>query len=485
MNISRTKVLKTDVIIIGAGGAGLAAAVAAAEMGAKVILLEKLKRPGGNIIFIGGIFAAESHIQERKRIDARRDELFKIAMDYAHWRINPRIVRAFIDKSGDTIQWLEQMGLIFDDVHAVYPNQVPMVCHFPKGDGAAIVKVLTRRCEELGVQIQCQTTVKALLMSKSGKLSGVIAEKGGQELVITAESVIIATGGYLGNKELLKKYCPSYDENMRRNGLLHMGEGLMMAMEIGAATEGLGLLLAEGPRFDGPRLPRYMSSIADDPRTIWVNRTGERFIDEASSSSHGFESVNALVRQPGKVCYSIFDDELRQDIMTKGPLFASRDTFFTEMEKEPLDLSEKLRREVKRGGIKISDSWDDIANWIGADQRVLHDTIDEYNLFCEHGYDKIFAKERRYLLPLHTPPYYAVKCVAGLLTTIGGIKVNHRMEVLDFQDNPIRGLYAAGTDTGGWVSDTYCVRLTASASSFAINSGRIASENAVHYIARK
>src|SRR5512137_2018983 len=111
MSIDPIEKQNNDVIVIGAGGAGLAAAVAAAQMGINVTVLEKLKHPGGNIMFAGGIFAAESHIQERNRIDARRDELFKIAMDYAHWRINPLIVRSFIDKSGDTIQWLEQMGL--------------------------------------------------------------------------------------------------------------------------------------------------------------------------------------------------------------------------------------------------------------------------------------------------------------------------------------------------------------------------------------
>ena len=104
--------LETQIAIVGGGGAGLAAAVAAAEKGANVIVLEKRHDLGGNSARAEGLFAAESPAQKRLKIDAPRDELFKMAMDYAHWKLNARLVRAFIDKSGDTIRWLEQKGLL-------------------------------------------------------------------------------------------------------------------------------------------------------------------------------------------------------------------------------------------------------------------------------------------------------------------------------------------------------------------------------------
>jgi len=129
--------------------------------------------------------------------------------------------------------------------------------------------------------------------------------------------------------------------------------------------------------------------------------------------------------------------------------------------------------------VRIADSWDEIAAWIGADAKALKRTIDEYNLSCERGYDPIFAKERRHLVPLRTPPYYAIRCGVDYLDTIGGIKINERMEVLDKHGKAIPGLYAAGIDTGGWVEDTYCIRLSGMTFAFAINSGRIAAENAV------
>jgi len=110
-NVSDIENLKSEIVIIGGGGSGLSAAVAAAENGAKVIVLEKRRVPGGNSVFPEGLFAAESPAQKRMMIDASRDDLFKIAMDFSHWKINPRIIRAFIDKSGNTIQWLEEKGL--------------------------------------------------------------------------------------------------------------------------------------------------------------------------------------------------------------------------------------------------------------------------------------------------------------------------------------------------------------------------------------
>jgi len=121
---SRNKEIDVDVAIIGSGGAGLAAAVASAEKGVSVAVLEKLNALGGRSVRAEGFFAAESPAQERMGIDAPKDVLFRMAMDYAHWRINPRIMRAFINKSGDTVQWLEEKGLTIDRVSPFYRNQV-------------------------------------------------------------------------------------------------------------------------------------------------------------------------------------------------------------------------------------------------------------------------------------------------------------------------------------------------------------------------
>lgn len=470
--------LNAEIVVVGGGGSGLAAAVSAAEKGAKVIVLEKRIALGGTSAMAGGIFAAESPVQKRMMIDAPRDQLFKAAMDYAHWRIDPMIVRAFIDKSGDTVRWLEEKGLKFGWIPAIYPNQVPPVLHWPEGRGAALIKVLVKNCEDLGVKIICQAPVKKILTGEKENLTGVLAATKEKELVVTAKSVIIATGGFGGNKELLKKYYPSYNENMICSGIPNMGDGLLMATEIGAATEGLGTLLLSGPVVPGSSL---LFAIAGEPGLVLVNKKGERFTDE-NIPTH-FERGNPLDRQPGKICYALFDEGTKRNIVQEGlkrPGWGlNRRQDFILPQIELTELEKELRLQASKGIAKVSDSWDEIAKWMEAAPEVLKATIEEYNSFCDQRHDKLFVKDPRYLLPLRTPPYNAIKCYLGFHGTIGGIKINHRMEVLNNQDKPIPGLYAAGTDTGGWQGDTYCGRdLPGIAFGFAVNSGRIAGENA-------
>jgi len=453
--------LEAELVILGGGGAGLSAAVEAAEKGAtSIIVVEKRHSLGGNSALAGGLFACESPVQMRERIIADRDYLFKKAMEWAHWsRIDPGILRAFINKSGDTIRWLEDKGLEFDLIR-LYPDQNPPVQHNPKANGARLIQVLAQKCKDLGVSLLLQSSGKKIIRGQKGNVTGVLIIKNGEEIEITTSCVIIATGGFAGNYELLKKYCPSYYDGMPTSGLPLTGDGLFIAAEAGAAIEDFATMIKEGPRFDLHTWP--LMTFERDPSAMWVNKKGKRFIDEAAGY-HVFESVNAMLRQPDKVSYALLDTTLRRNFEEKMP-----------------GLERALQAEAERDRVKISDSWDEIAGWIGADPEVLKDTVAQYNSFCNQGYDESFAKERRYLLPLYSPPYYAIRGLAVLLDTIGGIKINERMEVLDNQNDPIPGLYAAGVITSGWESDTYCSYLSASAFGFAINSGRIAGENAIH-----
>lgn len=475
---SNVQEVDTEIVVMGGGGSGLAAAVAAAEKGAKVVLMEKRRKAGGNSARARGIFAAESHIQKEMKIDARREELIKIAMAYSHWEINPRIIHAFINKSGDTIRWLEEKGVKFDDVPHFIPNQVPRVFHLLRGTGAALVRLLVKKCGELGVPLLYGTAAKRILTNEKGDIAGVLAATKDEKFRVTAKSVIIATGGYAGNKELLKKYYPHYTEDLYVVGLPHSGDGLQMATELGASTEGLGTLLLRGPYFRGPL---EIVTAAMEPDTVWVNKTGERFINEATAF-HWPETANALNQQPDKISYSLFDDKIKQKFIKDG-IVKGYSRFPPEA--RLTELGEKLQSQANKGKIKISNSWKEIAGWMGAVPEALKATIDEYNSFCHQNHDEMFFKERRFLQPLLTPPYYAVRCYQGVYNTIGGIKINHHMEVLDRHDNPIPGLYAAGTDTGGWESRTYCLVLSGNAFGYAINSGRIAGENASKYLSQR
>jgi fumarate reductase flavoprotein subunit len=476
--------LQADVVVIGGGGAGMAAAVTAAGSGASVIVLEKLASTGGSSAMAVGPFAADSPAQKRQGILADKDILFKRAMDWSHWKINPRIVRAFIDRSGDTISWLEAKGLRFTLVpHS--PTDNPMTWHIPKGYGREIMKILAGDCEKLGVKVLKRTPAKQIRTDAGGNVTGVTAENNGTDITIETRSVIIASGGYGGNKELLKKYCPEYMESVPCRGLPNQGDGLTMATEIGAAAEGLGIFLWGGPYgriLSGAVSP--LIPISREPYLLWVNKKGRRYIDESVIMNSIYVTGNAVLLQPGKISYSIFDAGmiklLQQQGMIYGPWGMVLGDDFTNM--PPENWEKNLDVYIESGRMKISGSWGEIADWIGVDMAVLKSTVDEYNDVCDRGYDPVFAKDRKYLVPLRTPPYYAVECHMGMMNTIGGIKINEHMEVMDKQDNAIPGLYAAGVDTGGWVTDTYCSILPGSAFGFALNSGRIAGERAADYV---
>jgi fumarate reductase flavoprotein subunit len=473
----RTVDFTCDVAIIGAGGSGLAAAITAAEKGAKVILLEKRHGTGGDTALAGGLFAAESPTVKRLKNDSNADELIKQALSYAHWKTNPRIVRAFIRKSGDTIGWLEGLGITFFEVAEYFPTQGPRVMHLPEGMGAGLIKALLTTSRSMGVTLLRDTAATKIITDRDGTVIGIAAGTQEKEIAVASKCVIIAAGGYGGNRDLLKKYYPQYTDGLHLVGLPHQGDGLRMAMDAGAATEGLGTLLLRGPYFRGSN---QVLTVATEPMTVWVNKRGERFIDEAMGFNWP-EAANALNRQPERISYTIFDERIKQNFMTEGPIKGYRNPPLKGLQK----LEKQLHSDAAKGSVIVSDSWHEIADWMGAGPETLMKTVDEYNVSCHKGYDELFLKQRRFLTPLETAPFYALRCCQGFLGTIGGIKINHDMEVLDQQDRAIPGLYAVGAGTGGWESDTYCLELSGSAFGFAINSGRIAGENAVQYSGMK
>ncbi|OGO22554.1 MAG: hypothetical protein A2144_02380 [Chloroflexi bacterium RBG_16_50_9] len=499
---ARGEKLAANVVVIGGGGAGLVAAVAAAEKGARVTVLEARRVPGGNAVNAIGLFAVIG--DKGTDINAQRDDYFKKTMGYAHWRINARVVRALINKSGDLVPWLEAKGLkpertdFFGPVHA----SVVLRCGtIPEGIGYEVAKAMVKTCEELGVRFLYRTRAKKLIVGREGRVTGVMAVAKGKELIVDAGSVIIATGGFVGNQRLLKKFLPPYhdDDDIFLGGLPHKGDGLLMATEIGAATE-----IIAAPEMSVNRFPwsSCLFIIIKHPGTIWVNKNGERFTDE---SVH--EAANSQYRQPGKTSYTLIDEKIKEAIF-QSDLSPIDDTILKA--NMTLDvIEEKIRQSIRkeglfvgsspwqtiaekdlhfqadRGRVKISSSWEEIAQWMGADPVALKGTIDKYNAACSQGHDDIFAKDRKYLLPLRTPPYYAIRCYLNLMVTHGGIKINHNMEVLDKRDSPIPGLYAAGVEAASADLETYNPGLPAHGYGFAVNSGRIAGESAAEFASGK
>jgi fumarate reductase flavoprotein subunit len=454
---------KADLIVIGGGGAGTAAALAAVESGAEnILLLEKRSNLGGTSALASGIFACESPVQARLKIVADRDDLFHRAMEWHHWRqVDPKIIRTFVNRSGDTVRWLESKGIEFQLIR-FYPDQVPLLQHNALGRGARIVRTLADDARTRGVRIITHATAGEILRNTAGRVRGVRAGRGEETTEIAAPVVIIATGGFAGNPTLLERFCPAYTPDLVLSGLPLAGDGLTMAEHAGAAIADFATVLKEGPRLDRHGWP--LQHFERDPLALWVNRNGERFIDE-TMGYHIFESVNALLAQPGGVSYALFDSPILDIFRVKMP-----------------DIDPAIEGETAKGRVLRAHSLPEMAKQLACDAEVLAGTVARYNELCARGHDEDYGKEHRYLKPVLTPPFYAIKGICTFLDTIGGIIINERMEVLDPARRPIPGLYAAGTATSGWESEVYCSELSASAFGFAVNSGRIAGENAAGFI---
>jgi len=501
--VSTTETLSADIVVIGGGGAGLAAALAAAEGGcSSVVVLEKAGAPAGSTSMAHDIFGAESPVQKRAGVDARKDDLFKIAMEWTHWnKVNPRLVRAFIDKSGETIGWLEEKGVAFE-IAQFFPGQVPWTRHYMvNGQGARLMKILRNECKERGITIRTHARGKKITRDDKGRITGVMATTKDGELTVEAKAVIIATGGYGNNKEMLKAHCPYYQETMTYDGVpSNTGDGVGIATEVGAATFGLGTLNLHGPFIarhevkavkleakghTGKNLEVRLQELAWEPYVIWMNRQGRRFMDEAHSLAF-FASGNAVAQQLDGIVYSIFDSDtvkmMEKEGLVRSGIFgiAAHTLHGFVSPAVPLPgLEKELLKRSDPDFMMISDSWHDIAEWMGAEPNVLIDSIDEYNNACDKNHDSLFVKDAKYLKPIRTAPFYAIKGHASICDALGGIKINENMEALDTNDKPIPGLYAAGSTTGCWESESYCYRLTGHLLGFALNSGRIAGENAL------
>jgi fumarate reductase flavoprotein subunit len=264
-----------------------------------------------------------------------------------------------------------------------------------------------------------------------------------------------------------------------------------MAEEIGAEIVGSVPNYHLGPYYPGYMYPwQSLPTMALNFYTVWINKRGRRFINETGLDNR--LGGNAIMWQPDRVMYSVFDDKIREDvelgqanITGKGrkQAKAGGGTIEVTPEKGLPGLKEDLQKQDKDkgGNTKIAESWDEIAKWIGARPEALKAEIEEYNSFCDQGYDEVFNKDKEYLRPLRTPPYYAMRCYARVGETMGGVRVNEHMEILDTQGDIIPGAYISCVLADGFQGYNSCGALGGTVMGFAINSGRIAGRSAAKY----
>ena len=489
------KKIDKDVIVVAAGLSGLAASIAAAERGASVVVFEKSNTTGGAANMGMGPLGIGSSIQKQHMVSLTPGEAFRKHMYFTHYKVDARMVRDYYFKSGDTIDWLMEMGVEFAGVQRAFSadeatrpySDGEFTWHVVKPEGggmpgprsaSAMTKKMTERAVELGVEFMFETPVYKIIM-EDGKAAGVMAKNiNGEETEARAKAVIIATGGFGENPEMIKELTGyEFGKTIFNFAIPGMrGDGLKMAWEAGAGKTKPSMELMY-------QLPDNMNHFILDGAfrqpCLWVNRNGQRFMPEDQIGNTTFTG-NAITSQPGMVAYSIFDSRLLKKYKKKGPDMISH--------VHPHDLydhfDEQWERDLEAGyePIAQADTIEELAEKAGIDVAGLVAQVEHYNEMCEAGHDEIFEKNRNYMQPIEKGPFYCCRQNVGAYGSVGGILINHKTEVMDQDPIVIPGLYAVGTDACNIYGESYPFILSGNTMGFCLNSGRIAGENAASSI---
>jgi fumarate reductase flavoprotein subunit len=488
--------LKADVAVIGAGPSGLSAALLAAELGMKVCLFEKTNKTGGTRNGGMGPFGASTHIHEKYGIkNCTTRDAFNYLMDFNHWKIDARIASEYINNTAFTVKWLEDEGLIFSPMTQAEGSSF-METNFMHGfaahpdypnEGFAACSVLTDRAKaNKNIQIFMETPVKKLIKTGNAVTGLVARDKTGKEMQLDVKAVIIATGGFMGSPEMVKKYT-SYTYKKDLFYTYEMpnlsGDGIRMAWEAGAARSEMMMDVYKGmPIYGGPQGTRMDWGVLANPN-LMVNLQGERFMNEALSDR--YMMANAIHRQTNGTGFLMFDSTIADIYRNQksetgrgggapGGGFGAQVTDIDKIVAE----AKKLNYPYVFGAESLAD----LCKQTGINLDGLKATIDEYNSFCKAGKDPVFYKDASNLLQLKGTKYYAAQFCCDSFGGLGGIKINHKTEAVNEAFKPIPGLYASGSDVNTMYADTYPGYLSGNTTSFAYTTGLMAAKNAAEYI---
>lgn len=448
-----------EVIVIGGGGAGMAAAVEAGRAGARTLLVESDRKLGGSTALSGGVFyAAGTSLQRACGIEDTPEAQFRYYMNVNQHKLEAGVVHRLCHDSGPTFEWLVSLGIEFDpaDLYVAGVDGIRRG-HRARGHGTAIASALEAAVSSAGVDVALNTRVLELVLT-AGRVSGIVTADG----TVAAQAVIVATGGFGNNPALLQRLYPDATRYPDANwyiGTPHaLGDGLVMGEAIGAALAGHNrglLLLTTGFTRDlEPYLPGWL---------VYVNREGRRFIDETTEYS---VLAEVLKEQPGAECLALFDESTRQAATQRDG--ANWD-------------AERLADLAGRGLITRAETLEALATHVGLRPAALLNTLERYNADCLAGFDGAFLKAARHLRPLRTPPYYAAPIKPAVICWTGtGLRIDPDARVLNRDEGVIRGLYAAGETTGGMFGQCYAAGGASVGN--AITFGRIAGLNAAMFV---
>lgn len=448
-DLGEDKEIDTDIVVIGAGGTGLAAVASAHENGAQVLLLEKLPMTGGSTALSGGAISAPgSRYQEELGIEDSKEswiDLWKERQAPDGKYPDYDRVGKFIDEAVVTTHWLDDyIGLEYLSVDGFGFDPVKRL-HTPENGGAGITSTIEDFINKEGIEILFETAARELLTDGNGDVVGVVAEGPEGKVTINAKKVIIASGGFAKNEEMLARLIPEMEGTSELSAAAagSTGDGILMAEEVGAALYEEPWVIGLGYTSKIPEL-----RILDwDSTKILVNEKGNRFMNE---SSHYAVVTNKVA-----------DEELVWLVLDSS-----------ENNKNAVDA---IEAKMPNDEIAKGDTIEDLANAMSVDPASLSKEIETFNAGVKSGSDA-FEKPESMLVAVENGPYYAFKVYPRTMGTFGGVKTDDKFRVLKEDGTIINNLYAGGESSNKIYYDK--VYMTGSSVQIALTSGRVAGEDA-------
>ena len=417
--------LDCDVVVVGAGGAGLTAAVRATQEGAKVLVLEKMPMVGGNSLKAsGGMNCADTKFQAAAGItDSGVEEFIEDTMNGGHQLNDRALVTTLAENSAEAVEWLESIGAPLPKVAAT-GGTTHKYLHSPEDGspvGSYLVAKLSEEAEKQGIEIMLNTTATEILM-QDGAAVGVKAEDSAHDYTVNAKAVILATGGFGSNFDLMCSFNPSLANAVTTNHPGATGDGIMMAEAVGAATVDMDQIQLHPTVYQATSM--LVSEKMRSLGAILVNQEGKRFCNDLSTR----DAVSAAeLQQTGGYAYIIFDQNL-------------------------VDHNKSAQEYINKGMAAQGASYEELAVNMGLEGDAVQnfvETMDVWNKAVASGVDEEFGRNNGMDDDLSTAPFYAIQIAPGIHHTMGGIKIDTDAEVISTDGSVIPGLFAAGETTGG------------------------------------
>lgn len=436
-----------DVLVVGSGAAGLAAALSAREAGAgSVLVAESEAVIGGSSRLSGGLtMGAGTRYQAALGIEDDADSLFRDYMQLNQWKVETAVVRRLCERAGPTVEWLGDLGVDFYD-QLVYggDERVPRV-HCPIGRGQAVVDVLARRCREADVQIALGRRVDRLLTDGDAVTGAGVGED-----TIHAGAVVVATGGFGNDPDKLARYYPSAAATewawyIGADG--SRGDHLDLAAQVGAQVtgvdRGLRLLHAGFARIYEAYLPGWL---------VLVNRQGRRFCDETAP----YGIMDGLIQEQGAVAYAVFDQAALDDATASGVARYKQAVPGSTKRQSPHWNADIVAAMVAAGKVHRAPTVASLAGSLGLPVETLQTTVDRVNASNAAGEDVDYLKDPSFLQRIETGPFYGAEVrPATVCFTACGMRIDRDAQVLHESGRAVPGLFAAGESAGGVVGPRY------------------------------